>query len=391
MYSSVCLLFIVTLGYVASKAVVEENDQIFSAKLHVFRPWKNCELYKQMNYTHHLCETELSDPFSVVLKNHDDFIYMMSVEIGIDKLEFWVAVDTGSNDFWVFGESCDSKKNKNCEGHNKFVPEKKKIIDNEFSVVYESNRVTGLTIRDTIHLTPQIVVHAQIFGAVDYIKQKVPYDGILGLDMRKVGRNKDEFPVFINAFQQKQIKKPIFGIFVQAEGRVGEITFGGINKLLLKEKTGISAKIVGKGTMTIGMQKMDLGGVEVCKEGDASCHALIDTGCSLIYGPEAVVAKFNKDHLATTEKGLHYRVICKDIPNFPDIVITIDNKPLTLESKYYTYSDTDSEGVAICYSGIREGSSVVWQFGDSLLAKYYTEFNLGDELITFYQKSNVRP
>ena len=47
---------ILSLGYVYSKAVVEQNGEIFSAELDVIRPWEdNCNYYKQLNYSHPYC------------------------------------------------------------------------------------------------------------------------------------------------------------------------------------------------------------------------------------------------------------------------------------------------------------------------------------------------
>ena len=46
-----------------------------------------------------------------------------------------------------------------------------------------------------------------------------------------------------------------------------------------------SSKLGGK--ILIKMKKLMLGDIEACKEGDASCKAYLDTGCSNLKGPKA--------------------------------------------------------------------------------------------------------
>ena len=82
---------ILSLGYVFSKAVVEQNGEIFSAELDVIRPWEdNCNYYKQLNYSHPSCKDNLFDPDSVELENHKNSLYIMKLKIGSDKKEFRV-------------------------------------------------------------------------------------------------------------------------------------------------------------------------------------------------------------------------------------------------------------------------------------------------------------
>ena len=47
------------------------------------------------------------------------------------------------------------------------------------------------------------------------------------------------------------------------------------------------------GEITIEMDKLLLGGAELCKGGN--CKATIDTGCSGLWGPEASVGKYLTD------------------------------------------------------------------------------------------------
>ena len=109
---------------------------------------------------------------------------------------------------------------------------------------------------------------------------------------------KGQLPPFLHAVDDKTIDHPIMGIYIPNGGKKGEITFGGINEVRLKKATAVSANIKAGGTILIQMKKLMLGEIEGCKEEDGTCEALIDTGCSDIYGPKAKVNKFREDILS---------------------------------------------------------------------------------------------
>ena len=103
-------------------------------------------------------------------------------------------------------------------------------------------------------------------------------------------------PPFLHAVENGKVDA-IFGVFIQNGGKKGEITFGSTNEAHFKKDTAASAKLEAGGKILIKMKKLMLGDIEACKEGDASCKAYLDTGCSNLKGPKAVVDKFLKEKL----------------------------------------------------------------------------------------------
>ena len=87
-------------------------------------------------------------------------------------------------------------------------------------------------------------------------------------------------------------------------------------------------------------------------------------------------------HCIGTDKEHKWQVDCDKIEDFPNLVLTIGDKTLTLEPSYYIRVI----GVK-CFSGIRPKDSAKWQIGDVFLTKFYTEYNLkkDDESVTFYE------
>ena len=93
--SLLCILVIVSVEYATSKSGIEENNnnRIFSTTFDVIRPWDdNCELYRQMNYSHHLCDPELSNPEKVALESVRSVVYLIKLKIGSNKKEFKVFI-----------------------------------------------------------------------------------------------------------------------------------------------------------------------------------------------------------------------------------------------------------------------------------------------------------
>ena len=80
------VVFLLSLGYVVSKAGVGETINKFSAELDIVRPWE-C---KGLNETHSLCGDDLFAE-NLELTNLDDMRYIMKLKIGSDKKEFRVS------------------------------------------------------------------------------------------------------------------------------------------------------------------------------------------------------------------------------------------------------------------------------------------------------------
>ena len=72
-----------------------------------------------------------------------------------------------------------------------------------------------------------------------------------------------------------------------------------------------------------------------------------------------------------TDAGKHFEVKCEDIASFPNLVMSLGEKTLTLEPSYYTMKYMDH-----CYSRLKPINKAYWQMGDAFLSKFYTEYDL---------------
>ena len=95
---------------------------------------------------------------------------------------------------------------------------------------------------------------------------------------------------------------PIFSLYLKGGGSSengGEITFGGNNEARIKKDSAVKAAILAGGKFLIQMDEVKFGDSQICtKAGEAYCKALMDSGASLITGPQKEIAAFNNDILS---------------------------------------------------------------------------------------------
>ncbi|KAI6646311.1 hypothetical protein LOD99_9263 [Oopsacas minuta] len=379
MYSRVCLLCIIvtlSLGYVASKPGVEENDKIFSVPLEVIHPRDiDCEISKNVSR----CEVELSNGNSANVQNFQGGL-MSIMEIGIDKQTFKVQLDTGSEILWVFGDNC-SDENKKCSGHTKYKLDKK-IKYKDFKIGYASGAVIISKVEDTVQLTKDIIIEKQLFGAAsDTTMDFAWYDGVIGLNTN----TKSGWPsVIYSMIYNKLIKEPVYSMNLiggTTSKKGGEITFGGHNDKLIKGGHGISVRMARGGKTITQMTGLNVGKHVFCGKKRDECTVLIDSGASYILGP-ADFADFMDKVLRAKRDN---QVNCKSINKFPVIEIMFGKQMMSLEPQLYTYMSKRK-----CYSLIYANPSKLshWAFGLPFFHKYYTQFDFTDnrEEMTFWEK-----
>ena len=83
-----------------------------------------------------------------------------------------------------------------------------------------------------------------------------------------------------------------------------------------------------------------------------------------------------------TDAAKSFEVKCEDIAGFPNLVMTLGDKTLTLESSFYTMKYKDH-----CFSRLKPINKAYWLIGDSFLSKFYTEIDAtkDNEKVTFYE------
>jgi len=236
----------------------------------------------------------------VGLINYANAQYFGEITIGTPGQPFTVLFDTGSSNLWVPSSQC-SIFDIACYFHHKYYStESSTYVANgsAFSIEYGTGSLTGFLSQDTVtvgglEVTHQVFAEATNQPGLTFVV--AAFDGVLGMAFQSISEE-DVVPVFYNMVSQGLVSQSIFAFWLNrtagATGqRGGELVLGGydtshytgsITYVPLTNKTYWEFEVddILLGTSSLGF----------CPNG---CHAVADTGTSLIAGPSAVVALLN--------------------------------------------------------------------------------------------------
>ncbi|CAE6537646.1 unnamed protein product, partial [Rhizoctonia solani] len=139
---------------------------------------------------------------SIALDNEaNDIGYLATLQIGTPPRNFRLLMDSGSADFWVGGEACQSQAGGGCGNHT-FLGAKSsssfKDAGRTFQVTYGTGQVAGNVITDDVVMAG-LKLPAHTFGAatvesVEFSSNDTPFDGLVGLAKSTLSNQKVDTP-----------------------------------------------------------------------------------------------------------------------------------------------------------------------------------------------------
>ncbi|RCH79183.1 hypothetical protein CU098_006767 [Rhizopus stolonifer] len=159
--------------------------------------------------------------------------YYGQVRIGEPAQLFDVVFDTGSSDFWVVSNDCQTKEY--CLKHRQFQPKLSRTYkrgkgDPSFSVRYGSGSIHARIGQDTLRIGSGTLQDQFVADATELstIFERLPIDGIMGLGLPKLSKSDPNRLTLIESMVNQQlVDKAIFSIYIQPFG--GQIDFGGMD------------------------------------------------------------------------------------------------------------------------------------------------------------------
>lgn len=162
------------------------------------------------------------------------------------------------------------------------------------------------------------------------------FDGILGLGFRSISTTK--MPTIIdNLFKQNKIKRRVFSFHMNpaSSGLAGgELIIGGSDPEYYTPPM-YTIPITKPGYWQFRMDGVKVGRLSVCKYG---CNAILDTGTSLIGGPDSEIKAINRQigariipYISTED----YYVECSKLNSLPDVDFIIGGNKFSLHPKQY--------------------------------------------------------
>ncbi|XP_008399056.1 nothepsin [Poecilia reticulata] len=324
--------------------------------------------------------------------NFMDAQYYGEISVGSPPQNFSVIFDTGSADLWVPSSYCVSQA---CAFHRRFKAFESKTFQHDgrsFGIHYGSGHLLGVMGRDTVKIGDMTILN-QEFGESVYEPGSVfvtaKFDGVLGLAYQSLAEILGN-PVFDNMLAQKIVDQPVFSFYLSRRTRTsnpqGELLLGGIDETMYNGSINWLPVSV-KRYWQVEMDSVVVQGAgSFCPSG---CHAILDTGTSLIGGPTRDVMRLQQLIGATPTNNGEFVIDCTRLSSLPRITFILGGKEYTLTSEQYVRKE--AFGINdLCFSGFQAFDIIspegpMWILGDVFLTEFYSIFDRGLDRIGLAQ------
>ncbi|KAM6898302.1 pepsin A-like [Lycodopsis pacificus] len=314
------------------------------------------------------------------MTNDADLAYHGTISIGTPPQSFQVIFDTGSSNLWVPSVYCSSPA---CNNHDKYNPTiSSTYVHNggALQIQYGTGSMTGILGYDTVTVGG-LAVKNQIFGLSQSEASFMKYmraDGILGLAYPHLSAS-GATPVFDNMMTQHLVGQDLFSVYLSSNSEQGSVvTFGGVDP---NHYSGSISWIPLSNELywQITVDSVTVNGQVVACTG--GCQAIVDTGTSLIVGPQGSISSINSFVGASSQNG-DYMVNCNSISQMPDVTFHIHGQEFTIPASAYV-RQSDYYG---CRTGFGNGGgSSLWILGDVFIRQYYSIFNRAQNMVGLAQ------
>jgi hypothetical protein len=327
---------------------------------------------------------------SITITDYSNAQYYGEITLGTPGQGFEVIFDTGSSNLWVASSNCDSS----CGTHPEYDANASSTYSpngTKFEVEYGSGACQGYLSEDILEWGG-ISVQQTFAEVTDASGMGVAYkvghfDGILGLAFDELAVC--DFPYvmdcietpFHNLIDQGLVSEPVFSFYLgdlKKFGRYGydgELLLGGSNP---QYYTGDINYVDLKSAdyWRIEMDSVTMNGDVV---GDASeTTAIVDSGTSLLVGPEDAVTAIAESCNATANFEGEYFVDCD--ATLPELVVNINGIAYPLAGSDLVLN-SGGECLLMIMSIDLTGTGVDWILGDVFMRKYYSIFDYTNQRI----------
>ncbi|RIB15549.1 aspartic peptidase domain-containing protein, partial [Gigaspora rosea] len=292
-------------------------------------------------------------------------------EITIGNQAFRTLFDLGSADLWVPSQNCTQHP---CRIHRRFNERLSKTfrpIDISYSVQYGAGSVYGILGQDNV-LAGGIESVGQIFGLAREEDGKFfatqEFDGIFGMAFNDDSFIRTPTP-FSNMVEQKAVKNPYFGIYLQRpddNGHAGTLTLGDIDTTKFTGNLNYNKVSTLNGEYLYWIIDVDGISINGHKLKFKNRKALFDTGSNLIYMPDKDAKIYHKFIKGSSFNNGTYFVPCK----------TTDHVAYIIGGVSYNIDQSDLVTEFDCSSSVQVGGDDFWTFGDAFLRNVYSVYNI---------------
>ena len=329
------------------------------------------------NYKAIMADKPQAENSAALNQDGRDFSYFAVVQVGSQKQEMWMLIDTGGTNTWLFASDCKSSA---CQQHNTFGEEESDSLEmtsDKWNVGYGTGTVSGVLGNDTLSiagLDVNMTLGLASKASDDF--NSYPMDGILGLS-----RTNDSgygTPTFMDTVKQENLlQSNIIGFSLSRGsdgGKDGSITFGGVDE----------SKLSGNVTFTETVSSSDRWGIpvdDVTVDGK-SCDftgksAIIDTGTSYLLMPPDDAKALHEHIPGASKKDKNFVLPCDSTA---EIRVTFSGVSYAISPKDYVGPKAGDSCVSSIVGQQTFGDDE-WLMGDVFLKNVYAVFDFDNNKI----------
>ncbi|KAK3689153.1 aspartic peptidase domain-containing protein, partial [Podospora appendiculata] len=326
--------------------------------------------------------------------------YILQLEIGTPPQKIKVFIDTGSYELWVNPKCTTSADTNLCQSYGNYYPTKSNssfFVGGDFAITYGTGAVKGSYYSDIMSVAMFQIPSVQFAVASD---SNYTFAGILGLGYSYP--YSINYPSLLNLMvSAKMISAPIFSIGLGGEqDGFSEIIFGGINRWKFAgplEPVAIWPPISQQdphwiqywiNVTSVGLTRPNANPVVYTPRDTFMMPTLIDTGSTLSYIREDLVAQIGQQFQATVDGAGNYIVDCAYRAQNGTVDFGFNRGRMVINVRYKDFIYQQYPGH--CMLGVQPADvgSTNYVLGDTFIRGAYCEFN-GIIVVVFDQQSDV--
>ncbi|ODN82175.1 hypothetical protein L202_02467 [Cryptococcus amylolentus CBS 6039] len=343
--------------------------------------------------------TKRADNGEISLTDHNlDTSYSASLSVGTPAQTFDIVLDTGSSDLWLASEKCSTTACSSMDEYSLSNSSTAVNLSTSFSIEYGSGKASGALVQDLVTLGGYSVA-SQTFAACDSVSTgllSTGVSGIMGLSWQALAYSKAT-PWWITLAKSSTWSQPLFAFYLARYRNVagataketdgGTATFGYLDSSLYSgDVTYVDVEDDAE-YWQIEMASATIQGSSISLNSSYNMVA-IDTGTTLIGGPESIVAeiysKIDGAQRMTGSYASYYEYPCNTSVEldltFGGYTIEITDQDFNL-GRYS--SDTSMCTGAVYVQSLSSSSPVQWIVGDAAIKNTYTVFRYNPAAVGF--------
>ncbi|KAH0833251.1 acid protease [Lanmaoa asiatica] len=345
----------------------------------------------------------------------NDVGYLATIQIGTPPRNFQMLMDSGSADFWVAGENCQSQQG-SCGNHTTLGAQSSSSFvqsTQQFQITYGSGAVQGLLCQDDVNIAG-LALKNHTFGvataeSIQLTLSTTPFDGLMGLaqsvsssrcpcisitiihtsPVQTLSQQKVLTPVESLA-TNKLIQSPITSFKIPRladQLNDGEITFGGLDATKFVASTLVTIPNVN--TQGFWEGAMDAIMVNGASSGLTGRTAILDTGTTLILAPPSDAQKVVQS-LGGACDAQQCTIPCTTQAS---LALSFGNASFAIDPRDLAVLPLDlNNPTGSCTAGIQPqqiGAATEWLVGDVFLKNAYFSTNVATNQISLAKLTTI--